>query len=172
MRAQKLPKREYPSPKYLFLRHLCSVYRIEVIWSGTFDSEHTSYIYILYQELYMYTPRDMFTISVCIHIPTKGCAPQSCVYVQLGSVPEKMYPQQQRDVSLYLSYQDMCTILQFRPRVVYAVSESNSKKLPPWVLKHYSAANFRVLFLLFQRADDLIALSIFPGKAIMLQDEI
>jgi hypothetical protein len=31
---------------------------------------------------------------------------------------------------------------------------------------------FSVLFLLFQRADDLIALSIFPGKALMLQDEI
>jgi hypothetical protein len=79
----------------------------------------------------MYTPRDVFTISVCIQIHTQGCAPQSCVYVQLGSVPEKMYPQQQRDVSLYLGYQDMFTILQFRPRVLYAASESNSKKLPP-----------------------------------------
>ncbi len=28
----------------MFLRHLSSIYRSEVILSGTFDSEHTSYI--------------------------------------------------------------------------------------------------------------------------------
>ncbi len=33
-----------PSPKYMFLRHLSSVYRIEDISPCAFDSEHTSYL--------------------------------------------------------------------------------------------------------------------------------
>jgi branched-subunit amino acid transport protein len=47
----------------------------------------------------------------------------------------------------------MFTILQFRPRVLYAASESNSKKLPPWVwkhyVKHYSAALLTALAFYF-----------------------
>jgi hypothetical protein len=31
-----------PSSKYMFLRHLSSLYRLEVILSDAFDSEHTS----------------------------------------------------------------------------------------------------------------------------------
>ncbi len=47
VRAQKLLERELPFSKYMFLRHLSSLYRLEVILSDAFDSEHTSY-YIIF----------------------------------------------------------------------------------------------------------------------------
>jgi hypothetical protein len=44
VRAQKLLERELPFSKYMFLRHLSSLYCLEVILSDAFDSEHTSYV--------------------------------------------------------------------------------------------------------------------------------
>jgi hypothetical protein len=61
--------REYPSPKYLFLDHLCSEYRIEVSLPCAFDSEHTSYSFfgppLSFPDLFLCT----------ITLPTVSCDP-------------------------------------------------------------------------------------------------